>query len=344
LRGTSETLKTYGQRFRAEGRPTSSKAAQEIGMIYAPKCDVRKLGDARCKTDLNAPAAGDGGIITVTGTVTGGASNIEFVDSTKNFPTGYFDFGLVQFTSGILNGKQSEIRSFIGTGTTDYKTDVSDNSWKWSSTNPSGWNTAGFDDSGWAASVEEATNGSLPWQTIPSFPSSSAKWIWSSYTIGVPSTVDTTVYFRKKFTPNVDSAVLYITADDEFTAYLNGVQITTGNNWHEVKTVTLNLNVGVENVIAISATNKAAASASYENPAGVLAYIKYAPYSPASGTQGIFSLQTPMSRVIPVGTTYTAIRGCDRKFETCLNVYANTINFRGFPFVPGVEKAYKINN
>lgn len=338
-------VKTYGQRFRAEGRPLSSKAGQEIGQLYTPKCTVRNLGDNRCKVNLTLPAAGDGGVITVNGTVTEGGSNIEFSDSSRNQVTGYFDYGIVEFTSGTLKGKQSEIRSYIGTGTRAASSaiTVSDSSWKWSSTNPAGWELPSYNDAGWSPSIEQAVNGAIPWNTIVNFPSGSpAKWIWSNYSINLPNAVNATRYFRKTFTPNVSNATLTITADDNYVAYLNGVQIATGANWHKVQIVTLNLNVNAVNVLAIQATNAGLVDAP-NNPGGILAHIAFAPYQLSTGTSGIFKLQTPMSRVIPVGTTYTVVRGCNRTWEVCKSVFGNLKNFRGFPFVPGIEKAYKVN-
>jgi len=149
------------------------------------------------------------------------------------------------------------------------------------------------------------------------------------------------MYFRKTFTPNVASGVLTIAVDNSYTVYLNGVSIGTGSNYQVSQTYALSLNIGVPNVIAIAAVNQTV-PITVINPAGVLVDIKLAPYAPVGGG-GTFRLQTPMSRIIPAGTTYTAIRGCDRTWQTCKGTYNNLINFRGFPFVPGIEKAYKIN-
>lgn len=164
-------VKTYGTRFRAEGRPLTAKATQQIGKLFVPKCIARNLGDSDCKVNLTVPAVGDSGVITVTGTTTGGVSNILFTDSSRTEADGYFTNGIVTFTSGLLSGRSSEVKSFSG---------------------------------------------------------------------------------------------------------------------------------------------------------------------------GLFNLHTPMPRVISVGTTYTAIRGCDRLPETCKNVYANKINFRGFDKVPGLEKSHNV--
>jgi uncharacterized phage protein (TIGR02218 family) len=345
--GTIGEIRTYGQRFRAEGRPLTSKAGLDVGLLYTPKCTVVALGDARCKLNLAANAPGDGGVITVTGTVTGSATNQQFFDSAQSQPSSYFDYGILTFTSGVLNGKQSEIRSFSGTGTSNSTRTriVTDNTWRWNSTNPAGWNTtAGFNDSAWTLATSMGTNGVYPWGTVNNFPSdSTAQWIWSRNS--VDTNVPETRYFRKVFTPNVSSGTLRVTCDDDCTVYVNGTSLgTSGNNWHVPQTFAISgLTVGVPNLIAIQATNASITATPTGNPAGLLVDVELAPYIQTVGGGGTFQLQTAMTRIIPIGTTYTAIRGCDRTFQTCKNVYGNLLNFRGFPFVPGIEKAYKVN-
>ena len=164
-------IQTAGKRFRAEGRPLTSKSLQQTGILTNQNCRVRRLGDHECKVNLNAPAAGDGGIITVTGTVTASGGSAEFTDSSRTESSRYFEHGILEFTSGVLDGFQAEIKSFTG---------------------------------------------------------------------------------------------------------------------------------------------------------------------------GVFELQEPMTRAIPVGTTYKAIRGCNRTFRMCRDVYDNILNYRGFPSVPGLEKALRI--
>lgn len=40
---------------------------------------------------------------------------------------------------------------------------------------------------------------------------------------------------------------------------------------------------------------------------------------------------------ITAGDNVTVIRGCDKSFATCRNVFANQLNFRGFPHIPGTD-------
>jgi uncharacterized phage protein (TIGR02218 family) len=38
---------------------------------------------------------------------------------------------------------------------------------------------------------------------------------------------------------------------------------------------------------------------------------------------------------IEAGDTFTVSAGCDKRFETCREKFANALNFRGFPHMPG---------
>lgn len=47
------------------------------------------------------------------------------------------------------------------------------------------------------------------------------------------------------------------------------------------------------------------------------------------------TLWQAMSEVIATGDGFTITAGCDKRFETCRDRFANSINFRGFPHIPG---------
>jgi uncharacterized phage protein (TIGR02218 family) len=40
-----------------------------------------------------------------------------------------------------------------------------------------------------------------------------------------------------------------------------------------------------------------------------------------------------------VGDSLTLLAGCDKSFETCRDKFANHLNFRGFPHMPGNDIA-----
>lgn len=47
---------------------------------------------------------------------------------------------------------------------------------------------------------------------------------------------------------------------------------------------------------------------------------------------------------LSTGVTFSAIAGCDRRFETCKTRFNNKDNFRGFPHIPGMDKALTVPN
>jgi uncharacterized phage protein (TIGR02218 family) len=46
-------------------------------------------------------------------------------------------------------------------------------------------------------------------------------------------------------------------------------------------------------------------------------------------------LWQPMSHAIAIGDEFTVTAGCDKRFTTCQSKFANAVNFRGFPHMPG---------
>ncbi|TNM65639.1 DUF2163 domain-containing protein [Aliirhizobium smilacinae] len=59
----------------------------------------------------------------------------------------------------------------------------------------------------------------------------------------------------------------------------------------------------------------------------------------ADGTV-VLSLWLPLEEEVEPGRTFTVTAGCDKTFETCRARFANQLNFRGFPHVPGANFAY----
>lgn len=55
---------------------------------------------------------------------------------------------------------------------------------------------------------------------------------------------------------------------------------------------------------------------------------------------GALRLWLPLERLPAPGDPVAVTAGCDRSFETCRTKFANTLNFRGFPHMPGSDFAY----
>lgn len=53
---------------------------------------------------------------------------------------------------------------------------------------------------------------------------------------------------------------------------------------------------------------------------------------------GKLTLVLPMPYAVAVGDAFTIVAGCDKNFDTCKSKFANALNFRGEPHVPGIDK------
>ncbi len=51
------------------------------------------------------------------------------------------------------------------------------------------------------------------------------------------------------------------------------------------------------------------------------------------------ALWQEMAEEIAVGDAFTVSAGCDKRFSTCRDRFANGVNFRGFPQMPGNDFA-----
>jgi uncharacterized phage protein (TIGR02218 family) len=58
----------------------------------------------------------------------------------------------------------------------------------------------------------------------------------------------------------------------------------------------------------------------------------------------LVTLYEPMPFTVVAGDAFTAYAGCDRRFATCKTRFNNKDNFRGFPHIPGMDKALTVPN
>ena len=99
-----------GDLWRAEARPLTAVAQGQVGRLTSARCSVLRLGDARCKVNLGAPAAGDGGAILVTGSLTTVVSVTRVRASALTQAGDYFE--ILKMTSGPLSGREYEVRQY----------------------------------------------------------------------------------------------------------------------------------------------------------------------------------------------------------------------------------------
>ena len=64
----------------------------------------------------------------------------------------------------------------------------------------------------------------------------------------------------------------------------------------------------------------------------------------ASFANGAITLFEAPVRPISVGDAFLATAGCDKQFATCAAKFANGVNFRGFPHMPGEEAVLRYPN
>jgi uncharacterized phage protein (TIGR02218 family) len=58
-------------------------------------------------------------------------------------------------------------------------------------------------------------------------------------------------------------------------------------------------------------------------------------------SNGRFGLFLPMPHAVEADDSYTAIAGCDKRFDTCVSRFNNAVNFRGEPHVPGNDRIFE---
>jgi hypothetical protein len=133
---------------------------------------------------------------------------------------------------------------------------ATDKRWKIlvSRTAPKGWELPGFDDRQWKPAVDQGEFGVSPWSitqgwAVPPV----AHWIWH-YVSNYGSDTDT-VYFRRSFIARDSETTLYITADNEFWAFLDGQAVGHGTQWETVLAIPLKLSSGKTHVFAVKVHN-----------------------------------------------------------------------------------------
>jgi uncharacterized phage protein (TIGR02218 family) len=100
-------IKTGRSNFIAELRGMTQPLQQTIGRGYAPACDA-VLGDARCGVALAS--------YTVAGEVTSVTSGRIFTDTARTEANGYYDGGLVTWTSGDNDTYRMEVKTSTSAG------------------------------------------------------------------------------------------------------------------------------------------------------------------------------------------------------------------------------------
>ena len=100
-------LKLERNTYIAEFSSLSSVLAQDTIRILSPDCPY-DLGDSDCGLDVAGSPS-----FTFTGSVAASATNLTFTDTGRTEADGYFDGGLLTWTSGANAGLQGEIKDYV---------------------------------------------------------------------------------------------------------------------------------------------------------------------------------------------------------------------------------------
>ncbi|KAF7353670.1 hypothetical protein MVEN_01051900 [Mycena venus] len=201
--------------------------------------------------------------------------------------------GVNAATSPNPAGLLAAIQITYSDGTTS--TIVSDTTWRASITVPTGYEQLSFDDNSWKPAVAEGAYGVAPWGQIP-IPSdppvlslTNANWIWTNEVANGVAPPGARA-FRRTYTPptgqTATSATIIITADNEYSLYVNGVLIGSGNNFQVAQEYTVTLSPAPSVVFAVYAVN----TLTVNNPAGLLASIEINSRGECNCTSGSYLL------------------------------------------------------
>ncbi|KAF8191421.1 hypothetical protein K438DRAFT_1590860 [Mycena galopus ATCC 62051] len=174
-------------------------------------------------------------------------------------------------------GLLAAIQITYSDGTTS--TIVSDTTWRASTTVPTGYEQLSYDDNSWKPAIAEGAYGVAPWGqvAIPSAPPvlslTNANWIWTNEVVSGNAPPGARA-FRRTYTPptgqTATSATIIITADNEYTLYVNGNLVGSGSDFQIAQEYTVNLSPAPNVVFAVYAVN----TLTVPNPAGLLVAIE----------------------------------------------------------------------
>lgn len=156
---------------------------------------------------------------------------------------------------------------------------VTSTAWKLTTTPPAaGWQNNGFNDDAWVSATDEGQLPTGPWANIAMPSGSAAHWIWSYDSRSSSDT--TTAYFRKTFVAARSSYTLYITADNSFTAYINGSAVGSGAGWGNVYTFNVSTTIGNSYALAVQVGNAG-------GPGGLIADLRSPPDGSSQANAGM---------------------------------------------------------
>jgi hypothetical protein len=200
-------------------------------------------------------------------------------------------FAVTGVNTGGPAGLLAAIQITYSDGTTS--TLVSDTTWRYSTSVPTGYEQLSYDANSWPTAIAEGAYGVAPWGqiAIPSDPPvlslTNANWIWTNE-VANGVTPPGARAFRRTYTPpagqRATSATIIIVTDNAYTLYVNGVLVGSGTDFHVAQKYTIDLAPAPNVVFAVYAVN----TATVNNPAGLLAAIEINSVGECNCTSGAY--------------------------------------------------------
>ncbi|KAJ7905737.1 lectin [Mycena olivaceomarginata] len=204
-------------------------------------------------------------------------------------------------------------------GTTS--TIVSDTTWRTSITIPAGYEQLSFDDN---RSVRLSHLGAkFPFRPLlPSLSLANSKWIWTNEVVNGNAPPGQRA-FRRTYTPptgqTATSATIIIAADNEYSLYVNGILVGSGNNFAVAQQYTVNLSLAPKVVFAVYAVNNQPSNAN-STPIGFQLPGFDDSSWPAATAEGAYGV-APWGKltVVPVSGPVNAIAGAPGQCDSSLS-------------------------
>mgnify|MGYP000993077788 CR=1 FL=1 len=96
--------------FHAEVRSLSHLLKQAVGDMTSKTCRVRRLGDTQCGVNLGGSS---GGTPLQSNRTLASGSGLSLTFGSDSAPSGFYDFGIVKFTSGLNDDIEREIKTHV---------------------------------------------------------------------------------------------------------------------------------------------------------------------------------------------------------------------------------------
>jgi uncharacterized phage protein (TIGR02218 family) len=344
-------------RFVAEVRGLMQRLQNNIGRIVTPNCDVRELGDARCGVNL-APLSSTASVIAIPSEQT--ATTVFEVQTTR--PAGWWDGGICEFASGANAGRKIEIRdvaSYDGGLLTDAQaTEFSGNGW---SSQDLTVTNDGTDNSraetATATTLRESASLIQPWlsRSLGALSGGVVRFMFSVEVrpVGVRHfrmRLETGFGHQPQRTFNLSTATdAGGTSDGSYTSFQTlAVRCTAlPNGYVRCQWLFQALGHTVTNTLRLVLLSSSFAevytgvSGEGMDIWGARIVISTTVQELTAYRSEVVTLAVPAAYAISAGDAMTLRPGCNRTRAHCRDKFANIVNFRGFPDVPGIDRTVR---